>query len=94
MVNWTDHIEGTVEGTPVNRKNLMAMQGFQEQTIVFNTNGSITETNESGETLETTFPAVNMIDEVFTNVNGLKIGKRTIFRADRSIKIEFIDFTT
>ncbi len=94
MVNWTDHIEGTVEGTPVNRKNLMAMQGFQEQTTVFNADGSITETNESGETLVTTFLADGSITQVFTNVNNLKIGKRTIFQADGSIKEEFMDFTT
>lgn len=45
----------TQNGTPINRANLMAIQGFVAKTTTFNSDGSITETNSSGETLTTTF---------------------------------------
>lgn len=94
MVNWTDHVEGTVEGTPVNRKNLMAMQGFEAVKTTFNSDGSISETNASNEVMKTTFNANGTIDEVFTNVNSLKIGKRTTFNSDGSISETLLSFST
>lgn len=50
-----DFIDKTSEqnGTPINRENLMALQGFQAQTTTFNKDGSITQTNGYGHTLTT-----------------------------------------
>ena len=85
MVNWIDHIDNEVEGTPVNRKNLMAMQGFESVTTTFNANGSITETNAKGERMVTTFNANGSITESFFDNNGMTITKTTIFNADGTI---------
>lgn len=41
------------EGTPINRANLMAVQGFIGLKVDYNEDGSIVETNSSGETLTT-----------------------------------------
>ena len=70
-------------GTPVNRANLMAIQGFVANTTVFNTNGSITETNGKNEKLTTTFNADGSITETF--VGSKTITKKTTFNADGSI---------
>lgn len=85
--------EPTREGTPLNREAFMALQGFQENTTVFNTDGSITETNEKGETTVTVFNADGSITETFTNAEGVKISKKTSFLSDGSIKEELIDVT-
>ena len=58
-------------GTPINRENLMAVQGFVANTTVFNTDGSITETNSKGETLTTVFNDDGSITETF-------VGEKTI----------------
>ena len=58
-------------GTPINRANLMAIQGFVSKTTVFNDDGSITETNANGETLTTVFNEDGSITETF-------VGKQTI----------------
>lgn len=81
-----DFIDKTSEqdGTPVNRKNLMAMQGFEAKNTVFNTDGSITETNADGETLTTVFNADGSITETF--VGKETITKTTTFISDGSIK--------
>ena len=71
-------------GTPINRNNLMAMQGFIANTIKFNADGSITETNGNGETLTTTFGADGKITEKFVGQKTLT--KTTTFNADGSIK--------
>lgn len=83
MVNWVDHIDGEVEGTPVNRKNLMAMQGFESVKTTFGS-GTITETNEQGEKMVTSFGGGNIV-EYFTGANGITITKTTTFNADGSI---------
>ena len=70
-------------GTPINRENLMAMQGFQAKTTVFNNDGSITETNEEGHTLTTVFNSDNSITETFTGKKT--ITKTTNFNDDGSI---------
>ena len=70
-------------GTPINRANLMAMQGFIGTNTVFNSDGSITETNEKGETLTTTFNDDGTITETF--VGEKTITKTTTFNADGSI---------
>lgn len=52
-------------GTKINRKNLMAAQGFIGMTTVFNADGSITETNSEGQTRQTYFQADGSIVQVF-----------------------------
>lgn len=71
------------KGTPINRGNLMAMQGFIATDTVFNDDGSITETNSKGEALTTTFNADGSITETF--VGEKTITKTTTFNADGSI---------
>ena len=68
-----DFIDKTTEqnGTPINRDNLMAIQGFQTQTITFESDslGNVTkviETNDLGQTKTTTFNADDSISEVIS----------------------------
>jgi hypothetical protein len=70
-------------GTPINRENLMAMQGFIATNTVFNDDGSITETNNNGEVLTTIFNEDDTITEIF--VGEKTITKTTIFNSDNSI---------
>lgn len=80
-----DFIDKTSEqnGTPINRENLMAIQGFQAKTTTFNADGSITETNSDGHTLTTTFNADGSITETF--VGEKTIAKTTSFESDGNI---------
>lgn len=80
-----DFIDSTSQesGTPLSRKNMMAIQGFQARTLVFNADGSITETNEDGHTKTTTFNNDGSITEVFRGEKT--ITKTTTFNADGSI---------
>ena len=78
MINFIDKTS-TESGTPINRANLMALQGFEAKTTVFETDGSITETNAKGEVKRTTFLEKGVI-EVFGNLH-----KRTNFNADGTI---------
>lgn len=80
-----DFIDKTSEqrGTPVNRVKLMAMQGFEAKTTVFNADGCITETNADGETLTVGFNADGSITETF--VGEKTITKKTSFNSDGSI---------
>jgi sulfur carrier protein ThiS len=72
-------------GTAINRANLMAIQGFEASTTVFQTNGSILETNAAGHTLLTTFNTDGSITEKFT---GKKvITKTTKFNTNGSITV-------
>ena len=64
-------------GTPINRGNLMAMQGFIANNTVFNADGSITETNGKGEVLTTVFNDDGSITETF--VGGKTITKTIVF---------------
>ena len=72
------------EPTVINRKLLMAMQGFTPCTTTFNSDGSITETGDSG-TQVTTFNSDGSITSTFTNLDGLSIVKSTVFNSDGSI---------
>ena len=58
-------------GTPLNRATMMAVQGFEAKSVVFNEDGSITETNADGHTKTTTFNADGSITETF-------VGEKTI----------------
>lgn len=80
-----DFIDKTSEqnGTPINRYNLMAMQGFIANNTVFNSDGSITETNGKGETLIVVFNVDGSITERF--VGEKTITKTTTFNSDGSI---------
>jgi hypothetical protein len=82
MVEFIDKAE-TQNGTPINRVNLMALQGFIGTNIVFASDGSIVETNSKGESLTTRFDANGNIIEIFQGVK--KITKTTTFNADGSI---------
>lgn len=73
----------TETGTNVNRAFLMAMQGFQAQTTIFNGDGSITETNGLGQTKTTAFNENGSITETF--VGEKTITKTTTFNADGEI---------
>ena len=70
-------------GTPINRENLMAMQGFIANDTVFNADGSITETNGKDEILTTVFNDDGSITETFTGEKT--ITKTTTFNDDGSI---------
>lgn len=65
-----DFIDKTSEknGTPINRSNLMAMQGYQGETVVFGDN--IVKTNDKGE-IETITFSKNQIIKQF-------VGEKTI----------------
>lgn len=80
-----EFIDKTAEqsGTKINRRNLLAIQGFIGTHTEFLENGSIRETNDDGETLTTTFNADGTITEVF--VGEKTITKTTTFNADGSI---------
>lgn len=72
------------QGTWVNRRALMAMQGFFGGTTTFNANGNITEVNQDGDTLVTIFNANGTITERFTSGTQV-ITKTTTFNNDGSI---------
>ena len=62
---------------------MMALQGFFENTLTFNSDGTITEVNGDGSRLTTTFNADGSITEKF---EGEKIiTKTTIFNTNGSI---------
>lgn len=82
MIEFIDKTTGR-SGTRINRAALMALQGFVAKTTVFDTNGSITETNGSGHTLTTTFNSNGTITEKFVGEKTLT--KTTTFNADGTI---------
>lgn len=73
----------TQSGTPINRVNLMAMQGFDGKTTKFNADGTITETNSKGEVLTTKFNTDGSITQTF--VGTKTITKKTIFNSNGTI---------
>lgn len=83
IYNFVDKTD-LVQGTWVNRRALMAMQGFFGGTTTFNANGSITETNQDGDTLTTTFNNDGTITERFVSGSQV-ITKTTTFNANGTI---------
>ena len=83
QVTITSADNATTIGTPINRANLLAIQGFIATDTVFNDDGSITEINGKGEILTTTFDGNGSITETF--VGEKTIVKTTIFNEDGSI---------
>lgn len=71
-------------GTPINRANLMAIQGFVGETTLFNTDGSITKTNAKGETLTIVFKSDGSITKTF--VGDKTITMKVSFNKNGSIE--------
>lgn len=74
----------TEAGTALNREAFMALQGMEACDTVFNEDGSITETYDTG-ILITTFPESGDVIETFTATEGQRITKTTSFNKDGSI---------
>lgn len=73
----------TIDGTPINRANLMAIQGFIGLDVSYNEDGSIVETNSNGETLTTIKNADGSYTQIFEGEKT--ITKTTTFNADGTI---------
>lgn len=76
------------QGTPINRENMMALQGFVARTTVFEKNSKgkvvrVVETNGAEQTKTTTFNDDGSITETF--VGEKTITKKTTFNADGNI---------
>lgn len=82
MVEFIDK-SPTNNGTPINRANMMAIQGFQELNTEFLEDGSIVQTDAEGHTLTTVFDSDGSIREIFQGEK--KITKITKFLEDGSI---------
>lgn len=76
MKDFIDETQET-QGTPLNRANLMAIQGFVGNSVIFGEN-YIVETTDNGETLTTTFNSDGSITEVF-------VGERTVTKTTRMV---------
>lgn len=87
MVEFIDKTS-TENGTKINRRNLMAIQGFIGMQTVFNADGSIVETNADGHTKTTVFNNDGSITETF--IGEKTIIKTTRFNSDRSITEEIL----
>jgi hypothetical protein len=70
-------------GTPLNRDYMMALQGFEEITTFFDSDGKIVETNELGHRKVTTFNQDGSITETF--VGEKTITKTTTFNNDGTV---------
>lgn len=70
-------------GTPINRANMMAIQGFNGSKITFGNDGTIVQTNDNGETIIT---SVNSDGSIVSTIKGKKVlTKTTTFNSDGSI---------
>ena len=78
------------EGTNIDRKLLMNIQGFDTYTVDMG-DDYILETNSDGDTLKTTFPPGEIAHQVFTQVStGQSVALR-IYRDGNQIKTEYIE---
>ena len=79
-----EFIDETAEsgGTPINRKNMLAIQGFIDKNITFEDN-TIVEINSNGEKLITTFNDDGSVTE--TLIGEKTITKKIQFNSDESI---------
>lgn len=82
MKDFIDKITDVTDGTPINRANMMAVQGFIDNTIVFSGN-QIIETNGDNEVKTTTFNADGSITEEF--VGDETITKTITFNTNGTI---------
>lgn len=87
-MNLIEFVDKTQEksGTPLNRANLMALQGFISSKVVFNADGSIVETNSLGQKKTTVFQGENVIVETFVGEKTLV--KTTTINSDGTITEE------
>ena len=69
--------DATTPGTPINRQNLMAIQGFQAQSMTVNDTGQFVVKNSSNQTLTITLNSDGSITEKF--VGDKTITKTTTF---------------
>lgn len=74
-----DFIDKTSEqnGTPINRENMMAMQGFVANTTTSNADGSVTKTNSKGDVL--TIGVWQMLDRLTRNI---------VFQGEKTITLQ------
>ena len=82
--NMIDFIDKTNEqdGTPINRENLMAVQGYQGENVTFG--DTITKTNDKGEVETITFSG----DKIFKKFIGEKTINQTITFTNNGYKKE------
>lgn len=82
--NMIDFIDKTSEqnGTPINRENMMAIQGFIGMTTEKQADGSILQINAEGHTLLTTKNVDGSITQTFT---GEKVITKKITKQDGKI---------
>lgn len=80
-----DFIDKTTDqnGTPLNRANLMGVQGFEASTTTFKSDGSIEEVNAQGHKLITKFNSDGTIEEKFSGEKTITLV--TKFNSDGSI---------
>ena len=81
MVDFVDKTNEQ-DGTPINRKNLMAIQGFIGMTTEKQADGSILQTNAEGQTLLTVKNVDGSITQTFT---GEKVITKTIKKENDKI---------
>lgn len=81
MVDFVDKTNEQ-DGTPINRKNLMAIQGFIGMTTEKQADGSILQTNAEGQTLLTVKNVDGSITQTFT---GDKVITKTIKKENDKI---------
>lgn len=85
MVEFIDKTEQKA-GTKINRKNLMAAQGFINQETVFSEeDGSIVITNADGHTYTVSFNADGSITETFSGEKTIM--KTTKFEGNKIIEV-------
>lgn len=82
MIDFTDKT-ATQNGTPLNRKNLMAIQGFQTKTTEFSSNGSVVEKYQNGGEKTTKFNPDGSVTVTFTNQKT--VTKIIKFNSDGSV---------
>lgn len=87
MIDFIDKTSSQ-NGTPIDRKHLMAIQGFIGNTTVFNADGSIIETNSEGQINTTVFNADGSITKTF--IGEKTITKTITFDKNGNIREEII----
>lgn len=78
----------TYDGTPINRKSMMAIQGFIGATTTFNSNGDISQNFDNGNRTIVKFLEDGSIEQILIDSEGQSITKKTIFEEDGSIVTE------
>lgn len=82
MIEFIDKTSDT-NGTPLNRANMMAVQGFIANNVYYGENGEIIEKNSKGETLTTVKNKDGSYTQTF--VGEKTIVKETTFNSNKTI---------